>query len=229
MHDLNPMSAKSLKAIIFDMDGVLVNTEPHHVIIERRLFAHLNLEISNEEHSSYMGKSSDQMWREIIRDHNLSQKAEELAELNTNKILSYFSDLPEIELMPGIVDLLEKVSRKGIPMAVASSSDSKTIEIILTRTGLNKYFLHMVSSGLVGKSKPDPDIYLYTAGLLCVKPEECLVIEDSANGIKAAKSANMVCIAFKGVNSVIQNQDLADDFIEDFYLLPAILKKYMEF
>lgn len=223
------MSVKPLKAIIFDMDGVLVNTEPHHVIIEKRLFASLNLKISNEEHNSYMGKSSEQMWREIILNHNLSQKAEELAELNTAKILSYFCDLPEIELMPGIVDLLEKVWVKGIPMAVASSSEAKTIEIILSRTGLNKYFLHKVSSGSVGKSKPEPDIYVYTARLLCVKPEECLVVEDSANGIKAAKSANMVCIAFKGVNSVIQNQDLADDFIEDFSVLPAILQKYMEF
>jgi beta-phosphoglucomutase len=223
------MSGISLKAIIFDMDGVLVNTEPHHVIIENQLFASLDLKISDEEHSRYMGKSSNQMWREIIMNHNLSQNAEELTEWNTDRINNYFSDLHEIELMPGIVDLLENLSQKQIPMAVASSSDSKTIEIILSRTGLNKYFLHKVSSGMVGKSKPEPDIYLYTAGLLCVKPEECLVVEDSPNGIKAAKSANMSCIAYRGVGSDIQDQNLADEAIEDFARLPAILKKYMEF
>jgi HAD superfamily hydrolase (TIGR01509 family) len=223
------MSGKPLKAVIFDMDGVLVNSEPHHIIIEKRLFAQLNLDISDEEHSSYMGKSSEQMWTEIIRNHNLSQKAEELAERNTDRIIDYFSDLPEIELMPGIVNLLEKLFQERIPMAVASSSDAKTIEIILSGTGLSKYFLHMISSGLVTKGKPEPDIYLYTAGLLNVKPEECLVVEDSVNGMKAAKAANMFCVAYKGVSSAGQNHDLADESIDDFSQLPAILHKYMEF
>jgi beta-phosphoglucomutase len=223
------MSGKSYKAIIFDMDGVLVNSEPHHVIIEKQLFADLNLNISDEEHSCYMGKSSEQMWREIISKHNLSQRAEELTKRNTDNIINYFSNLREIELMPGIVNLLKEMSLKGIPLAVASSADEKTIEIILARTGLEKYFLYKVSSGLVGKSKPEPDIYLYTAGLLCVKPEECLVIEDSANGIRAAKSANMLCIAYKGVTSAAQNQNLADESIEDFSQLPAILHKYMDY
>jgi beta-phosphoglucomutase len=221
------MSEKSLKAVIFDMDGVLVNTEPHHIIIEKQLFAHLGLNISDEEHGSYMGKSSVQMWREIIRDHNLPHNAEELAQRNTDKIIEYFSHLYEIELMPGVVNLLESLFNKGIPMAVASSSDTKTIEIILSRTNLNKYFIHKVSSGLVGKSKPEPDIYLYTAGLLGVKPEECLVIEDSANGISAAKSANMFCVAYKGVNSLVQNTKIADESIDDFVQLPEILQKYM--
>ena len=210
------------------MDGVLINSEPHHIIIEKQLFADLNLNISDEEHNSYMGKSLDQMWREIISNHNLSQKAEELTKWNTDKIINYFSSLSEIELMPD-VNLLKEVSLKEIPLAVASSSDAKTIEIILSRTGLNKYFLYKVSSGLVGKSKPEPDIYLYTAGLLCVKPEECLVVEDSVNGIKAAKSANMLCIAYKGVTSAAQNQNLADESIEDFSQLPAILHKYMDY
>ena len=114
-------------------------------------------------------------------------------------------------------------------MAVASSSDAKTIEIILSRTGLSKYFLHMISSGLVDKGKPEPDIYLFTAGLLSVKPEECLVVEDSVNGMKAAKAANMLCVAYKGVTSAAQNQNLADESIEDFSQLPAILHKYMDY
>lgn len=222
------MSGKLLKAVIFDMDGVLVNSEPHHIIIEKQLFSQLNLDISDEEHSRYMGISSEQMWTEIIRNHSLSQKAEELARRNTDRIVDYFSVLHEIELMPGIVNLLEKILQKRIPMAVASSSDAKTIEIILSRTGLSKYFLHMISSGLVAKGKPDPDIYLYTAALLRVKPEECIVVEDSVNGMKAAKAANMICVAYKGVGSVGQNHDLADESIDDFSQLPAILKKYFD-
>jgi HAD superfamily hydrolase (TIGR01509 family) len=222
------MSGKPLKAVIFDMDGVLVNSEPHHIIIEKQLFAQLNLNISDEEHSSYMGKSSEQMWTEIIRKHNLSHKAEELAQRNTDKIIEYFSGLNEIDLMPGIVNLLEKISHKRIPVAVASSSDAKTIEIILSRTGLSKYFLHVISSGLVAKGKPEPDIYLYTARLLNVKPDECLVVEDSVNGIKAAKAAKMLCVAYNGVSSVGQNHDLADETINDFSQMPEILQKYFD-
>jgi HAD superfamily hydrolase (TIGR01509 family) len=223
------MSGKPVKAIIFDMDGVLVNSEPHHVKIEKQLFSQLNLNISEEEHSSYMGKSSEQMWTEIIRNHKLPYTAGELAGKNTDIIIKYFSALHEIELMPGIVNLLVKLYQKGIPMAVASSSDAKTIDIILSRTGLSNYFLYKVSSGLVSKGKPEPDIYLYTAGLLGVKPEECLVVEDSVNGMKAAKAANMLCVAFKAVDSVVQDQNLAVETIEDFSRLPDILHKYMEF
>jgi HAD superfamily hydrolase (TIGR01509 family) len=175
-----------------------------------------------------MGKSSDQMWTEIIRNHKLPYTTEELAGKNTDIIIKYFSALGEIELMPGIIDLLEQLYQKGIPMAVASSSDAKTIEIILSRTGLSNYFLYKVSSGLVANGKPEPDIYLYTAGLLGVKPEECLVIEDSVNGMKAAKAANMVCVAFKAETSVVKDQDLAAESIDDFSQLPDILQKYME-
>jgi beta-phosphoglucomutase len=223
------MSGKPVKAIIFDMDGVLVNSEPHHVIIEKQLFSQLNLTISKEEHRSYMGKSSEQMWSEIIRNHKLSDTAEELAGKNTDIIIRYFSDLPEIELMPGIKKLLESLYQKGIPMAVASSSDAQAIEIILSRTGLSNYFLYKVSSSLVANGKPEPDIYLFTAGLLGVKPEECLVVEDSNNGMKAAKAANMLCVAFKGVTSAVTDQSLAAESIDDFSQLPEILNKYMEF
>jgi beta-phosphoglucomutase len=220
------MAGKTIKAIIFDMDGVLVNSEPHHVIIERRLFARLGLNITDEEHRTYLGKSSEQMWKEVTVKHNLKQTSEVLAKLNSEEIIRYFSDLSEIELMPGVRNLLDWISDWDFPMAVASSSDPETIELMLTKTGLTKYFQHTVSCATVGKSKPEPDIYLYTAGLLSVNPEECIVVEDSSNGIKAAKSAKMVCIEYRGFNSANKPNVLADDSIDDFTLLPEILKKY---
>jgi beta-phosphoglucomutase len=223
------MPGKPVKALIFDMDGVLVNTEPHHVFLEKKLFARLNLNITEEEHSKYMGKATDVMWMEIIRKHNLHYKVHELAERNKKEIISYFSELKEIELMPGIINILEKLYQKRIPMAVASSSDAETIEIILSRTGLSKYFLYRVYSGLVKKSKPAPDIYLYTADLLSVKPEECLAIEDSENGIKAAKTAGMFCVAYTGKSSGSQDQSLADECIDDFSQLEAVLQKITDF
>jgi HAD superfamily hydrolase (TIGR01509 family) len=131
--------------------------------------------------------------------------------------------LEKIEVMPGINDLLEKISEKKIPLALASSSESLIIDLILSRTGLKNYFMHLVSCEEVGKAKPEPDIYLHTARLLSVAPEECLVIEDSPNGMRAAKSANMVCIAY---HVALCNYYGADESINDFSLMPEILKKY---
>jgi beta-phosphoglucomutase len=219
------MPGNPVKAVIFDMDGVLVNTEPHHVIIERRLFAGLNLDITEKEHSSYMGKATGVMWMEIIRKHKLPYKVQVLTDKNQKSIIDYFSALKEIEVMPGVLNVLEKLYHKRIPLAVASSSDAETIKIILSRTGLSKYFLYKVSSGSVERGKPAPDIFLYTAALLSVKPEECMVIEDSANGIKAAKDAGMFCVAYMGKSLGTQDQSHADETIDDFSQLEGILQK----
>jgi beta-phosphoglucomutase len=219
------MPGKPVKALIFDMDGVLVNTEPHHIFIEKKLFASLKLNITDEEHNTYMGKANDVMWRELIQKYNLPYKLQELAERNKKEIVKFFSELKEIELMPGIINILEKLYQKRIPMAVASSSIAETIEIILSRTGLRKYFLYRVNSGLVKRSKPAPDIFLYTADLLSVKPEQCMVIEDSENGIKAAKAAGMFCVAYTGKSSGSQDQSSADECIDDFSQLEVILQK----
>jgi beta-phosphoglucomutase len=219
------MNQPPFQAVIFDMDGVLVNTEPHHMIIEKRLIAGLGLNISEEEHRSYLGKSSDRMWSEIINKYNLYFDARDLAKRNSEEIIRYFSGQVEIGIMRGIEGVLEELSEKGIPMALASSSDPGTIDLILSKTGLGKYFLYKVSCNSVGRSKPDPDIYLYAAGVLSVRPEECIVIEDSYNGIKAAKSAGMYCIAYEGGIPDTTDQSLADDFIADFSQLPVILRR----
>lgn len=221
------MSLKHIKAIIFDMDGVLVNTEPMHVGIEKNLFARLNLSISEEEHATFLGRSTEAMWTELSIKYNLPYRVEELIESNKCAIIEYLSSTDQIALIPGIEAALNKIFNSRIPMALASSSDMETIEIILNRTGLSRYFLHKVSASTVGKSKPEPDIFIYTAGLLNVIPENCLVVEDSSNGIAAAKAANMVCIAYKGVDSPPVDQSRADECITDFVQLNEILRKYI--
>jgi beta-phosphoglucomutase len=222
---MSQMPVKPVKAIIFDMDGVLVNTEPLHVLVERQLFAGLNLNITEKEHSTYMGVANEVMWTEIIRKHDLPYKPKLLVERNRKAFMSCISEQKEIELMPGVLNVLEKLSYKRIPLAVASSSDAETIEIVLSRTGLDKYFLYKVNCGLVERSKPEPDIFLFAAALLSVKPEECMVIEDSANGIKAAKAAGMYCVAYAGKSSGTQDQSLADVSIDHFSQLEGILKR----
>ena len=198
------------------MDGVLVDSEPFHVQNEKLMFRKLGLDISDEEHARYMGTATDVMWEQIIRERNLPLDVAEITAQTIQQEIPYFQSLEKIEPMPGLVNLLEKLQKSGIPMAVASSSDKAIIDIILEKSGLRKYFSHAVSSSEIGKSKPEPDVFLHAARLLGVPPENCLVFEDSRNGIKAARAAGMVCIAYSGGNSGHQDQTLADRRIADF-------------
>ena len=217
-----------METIIFDMDGVLVDSEPYHVEIEKRMFERFNLKISDEEHKNYMGKASDVMWSEILRNRNLSWNLDEMVTLNFEESKAYFSGLSHIDPMPGAVELLEELFAMGIPMAVASSSDNQTIDLIMDKSGLKKFFRHIVSSSLIGKSKPEPDIFLYTAKLMNTLPEKCIVVEDSTNGIKAAKAAKMFCVAYKGGYSGNQSHSLADEQITEFGELKRILQRYFD-
>ena len=201
---------KKVKAVIFDMDGVLVDSEPFHIENEKRMFRKMGLNISDEEHAGYMGTATDVMWKEIIRRRNLNLDVAEMTELTIKEGLPFFYSLERIAPSPGLVELLEKLKNKRIPMAVASSSDSETIRIILNKSGLMQYFQYTVSSSEVGKSKPAPDVFLHAAKLVGVQPQNCIVIEDSKNGIKAAKSAGMFCIAYSGANSGEQERSQAD-------------------
>lgn len=214
-----------IKAIIFDMDGVLVDSEPFHIQNEKMMFKKLGIDISDEEHATYMGAATDVMWEQIIRNKNLTLDVAETTALTIRESLPFLRSLPRIEPIPGLIDLLEKLNKKQIPIAVASSSDPETIEIILSKSGLKKYFKHAVSSVEAGKSKPEPDVFLYAAKLLNESPENCLVIEDSKNGIKAAKAAKMLCIAYSGASSGEQDQSEADLHYSRF---SEIEKKIME-
>lgn len=206
----------SFEAVIFDMDGVLVNSEPFYVEVEQTNFRQLGLEISEEEHQTYQGTATDRMWHLIKERHGIEHPVDELVKMTNSLVTPYFNSLENMEPMPGVKNLIEKLKEKGVPLALASSSYADVIEIILQKTGLKNYFDVVVSSQVVGASKPEPDIFLFTAKKLGISPEKCVVIEDSTNGIKAAKAAGMYCIAYAGPGSELQDQNQADLIIEDF-------------
>lgn len=207
---------ESFEAIIFDMDGVLVNSEPHHVELEQANFRKLGLDILEDEHKNYQGTATNLMWEIIKEKHGLKQSVQELVQLTNSMVTPYFSSLSTIDPMPGVEMLIMKLHDAKIPLALASSSFPEVIEIILQKTGLKPYFKVIVDSQMAGASKPQPDIFLLAAEQLGVSPAGCAVIEDSANGIKAAKSAGMYCIAYAGPGSELQDQSQADVIISDF-------------
>lgn len=207
---------ENFDAVIFDMDGVLINSEPFYFDVEKQNFEKLGLNISDEEHQTFQGTATDLMWKTLKAKFKLPHSISELVEMTNSIVTPYFRSLENIAPMPGVETFIQYLSEKGVPLAVASSSYPDVIQLILEKTGLGKYFEVVVDSQLAGASKPAPDIFLLAAKKLGILPENCLVIEDSTNGIKAAKAAGTKVVAFAGPGSELQDQNAADWVIKDF-------------
>jgi HAD superfamily hydrolase (TIGR01509 family) len=210
------MRLSDTKAIIFDMDGVLVDSENIYKVIEKELFDEVGVNIDHEEHIAYQGCSNPVMWGLIKEKHRLSHSLDHLVDITEEKVINYFSCLPVIEPMPGIVDLLKYLRERGIKLALASSSTIDVIRIILTRTGLGIFFDAIADCIEAGAGKPDPAIFLLAQKKLGIAKEYCVVIEDSTNGIKAALAAGIACIAYNGPGSEHQDHSAADWCISNF-------------
>ncbi len=220
--ELLTQKLKNPDAVIFDMDGVLVDSEVHHVKIENSLFERFKIPVSDEEHRGYMGTATHEMWATVKQNYKMDFVVDEMIKLNNLECKNHFSTVENLEPMPGLTDLLELLNEKNIPMAVASSSELEIIEIILFRIGIKKYFRTLVSGSMVERSKPEPDIFLRAVQILKVDPKNCWVIEDSFNGVKAAKTAGMFCVAYSGA-STGQEQAAADIQINHFSELEHLL------
>jgi len=181
------------QAYIFDMDGVVVDSEPLH----ERAFLEVLEEIGyGRSHGidfpAYYGKSDVIVWRDFISRHRPSQSLEELLARKEQKFAALLQQ--EQPIFNGLPELLAKLSPRA-PLALASGSRHPTINAVLAMRGLRSFFRVVVSSEDVAHGKPAPDIFLRTAELLDFAPNECCVVEDSASGVDAALAAGMTVIA----------------------------------
>ncbi len=181
------------QAYIFDMDGVVVDSEPLH----ERAFLEVLEEIGygrchGIDFPAYYGKSDVIVWRDFISRHRPSQSLEELLARKEQKFAALLQQ--EQPIFNGLPELLAKLSPRA-PLALASGSRHPTINAVLAMRGLRSFFRVVVSSEDVAHGKPAPDIFLRTAELLDFAPNECCVVEDSASGVDAALAAGMTVIA----------------------------------
>mgnify|MGYP000936416411 CR=1 FL=1 len=202
-----------LEAVIFDMDGVIVDSEPWHLEVNLKLFEELGFELSLEEYKQFIGKSNIDMWSLLKNKYSLKQSMQELLKIQGEKNIQYLQQQKD-GLIEGILTLLRTLKEKGIPTGLASSSSLEYIEAVLDKYKIREYFQVVVTGESMEKGKPAPDIFLYTAKLLEAKSENCVVIEDSENGVKAAKAGGMRCIGFKNPNSGEQDLHGADWLID---------------
>jgi len=214
-----------LKAVIFDMDGVLLDSEPYHYFIEGEIYKSLGINIPEKIRVNFVGLGNKEMWTFIKNKYGLKQSIEELSHNNDRERFAYMSKLTGLSPNPGILQLLEILKNNKIKIALASSSPKNVINILIDKISLTEYFDIMVSGDEFKNGKPEPDIFIQTAKLLRENAADCIVIEDSTNGIKAAKAAKMKCIAYKNKGTRGQDISMADLMIDDFTKLDIVKMK----
>lgn len=202
-----------LKAVIFDMDGVLIDSEPVHYQANKQLMEHMGYEISYEYYKQFIGSTCTRMWQTIIRDYGVDKTVEWLL-AESDKICDDIIRENGYPPVKGAVNLVKDLEQAGYILAVASSSKPERIERNVTTLDIKHCFDKLVSGENVINPKPAPDVFLKAASQIGVSPEECIVIEDSDNGVKAAKAAGMVCIGYLNPGSGEQSLSEADYIVE---------------
>lgn len=205
-----------IQTVIFDMDGVIVDTEPVHHYAYVQHFKQLNIEVSPEMYASFTGNSTKNIYERLKETYNLSQDVQTLVETKRNLFNDAFDSKEDLYLLDGVEDLIKDLYTNGMQLVLASSSANVTIERIFDRFNLHHYFTHKVSGEDFPKSKPHPAIFLKAAELAQTPVENCIVIEDSTNGIQAAKSANIYCVGYDSFHSKLQDYSKADRVITHF-------------
>lgn len=203
-----------IKAVIFDMDGVIIDSEPlweksESVLLKQKGFGS-NESYRKEYRKKIMGLSQRDSVQLLKETFGLRESPEEILHARLKILLEFYER--ELELIDGIPELLQSLEQRRIETALASGSPMKVIEFVLKKFSLSDVFRIKVSGDCVERGKPHPDIYLKTARRLGVSPEECVAIEDSINGIVSAKEAGMRCIAVPDPRIAPEDYPQADIF-----------------
>ncbi len=180
-------------AVVFDMDGVLVDGEPLHYAAVSALLAEDGVVFPLECYKTYMGTKAG--WTEFVETLSLPHPADHYRGPYNERVLASYRDVTEP--LPGAMALVAALSRAGLPLAVASSSRRSWVAACLGRIGLADAFDVVVTGDDIEQGKPDPEIYWLAAELLGVSPERCLAIEDAPAGIESAHAAGMTCWAVR--------------------------------
>lgn len=213
----------NLEALILDMDGVIIDSEPLHLEAFTELMNDIAVPYTAELHAQFLGMKDTQIMDILIAEHNilhepafLLQRKEELL----HNLVRYSG-----QAMPGLAELMETVKQRKWKLALASSSSLPTINLVVDTLNIRPYFDVITSGDEVKHGKPAPDVFLLASQRLKLAPAQCLVIEDTYNGIKAAKAAGMFCIAVPCEATRHQNHSEADWQMPSLYSVQEKLSR----
>jgi len=206
----------TIKTVIFDMDGVIVDTEPVHHYAYHEHFRQLNIEVRPELYASFTGNSTKNVYEKLKQIFGIDTETYDLIQVKRGLFNNAFDTKEDLYLLEGVEDLIKDLHANGMQLILASSAAKVTIDRVFTRFGLYPYFSHIVSGEDFPKSKPDPAIFVEAWRLSGHAKTECIVIEDSTNGVKAAKAAGLFCVGYRSEHSKGQDLTDADKIISHF-------------
>jgi len=204
------------KAVLFDMDGVIVDTEPLHHSAYHQMFNDVNIEVSDVLYASFTGQSTYPICEQLVSHFNLPLSPHTLVDIKRDRFKYLFENDKSLALIEGVLDIIKDYHSNGMTLVLASSASMDNINRIFKRFDLDQYFKAKISGADLVASKPHPEIFIKAAELSEHKLDECFVIEDSTNGIAASKSAGIFCIAFNSPHSEGQDYSKANIVIESF-------------
>ncbi len=208
-----------IKAVIFDMDGLLIDSEPLWFRAHKKVFGELGVPFTAEDHRGMMGRRTPEVVAEVYREKpwkGLTQR--QVSDMIEDEAAWLIKS--EGTLKPGVRHTLSVCSKAGVPLAIASSSPHKIIDAVVDTLEIRGHFSHIYSARSEPYGKPHPGVFIRVAEHFKVEPHECLVFEDSPAGILAAKAAGMICVAVPEAatknHSFTQTADVVLDSLEEF-------------
>lgn len=204
-----------MKGIIFDMDGVILNSEPIHIKVCEEILKTFGINSPESYFDKYLGIANPVMWAEIKKEYPIDKSVEEIIAMQEEKTFEILKT-SDIEESPNLKNFLQMLKDNEIPCSIASSSPQELIDIIVDKLNIKSFLKYWISAENFNTSKPDPTIFLETAKKMGVEPKDIVVIEDSENGLKAGKRAGMKCIGYTKFHIGNPNMKEADFIINDF-------------
>lgn len=202
--------------VIFDMDGVIVDTEPLHKKAYYQHFKELDIDVDAELFSRFTGKSTRNVYQIIKEIFGINTDVEDLIQRKRTIFYGLFDSDPALKLLDGVEVLIKNLYSANFQLILASSAAKSTIHRIFKRFNLFPFFSHLVSGEDFPESKPNPAIFIEAQRLSGNEKSNCIIIEDSTNGIRAANAAEIFCVGYKSENSKNQYYETADLVIHHF-------------
>jgi len=203
-----------ITAVIFDMDGVIVDSEPIHIEAEKQTLLKYGVKITTEELRTYTGTTAEFEFNDLIRKYKLNTTAKTLFDVKEDIMFRLLEE--RTEPTKGVIDLIKSLKQQGFKLGIATSGHRKLAHYYADKLGIASFFDAIVCAEDITHSKPDPEIFLKTAQRLGVEPTQCIVIEDAKLGIEAAVKAGMKCVGYSNPNSGNQDLSKADWVVSDF-------------
>lgn len=215
--------ARIIKAVIFDMDGVLIDSEPFIREAAVKMFAEHGVTVQPEDFLPFTGAGEDRFIGGVAEKYDFQLDPVR----DKDRTYEFYGEIVRGKLhpLPGVHEFIERARAKGLKLAVASAADRVKVEINLSEMGISHDTFDAVITGSdVTHKKPDPEIFLTAAAKMGVEPADCLVCEDAVNGVKAAKAAGMRCLGITtsfsidelGANWSAENLGEAPDAVLDW-------------